>query len=520
MIVEDQGEVLEFLSRPEAFGRRDWRVERIDTHISSIFLLGERALKLKRAVRYPYLDFSTKELRRRYCEAEVAVNRRTAPAIYKGVLPVVRRPDGSLSVGGEGEVLDWVVDMARFDENGLLDRVALRGGLTPRLMTDLAEAVAVFHGAAEERLDRGGKAGLQGVLAGNAAAFAELPPGILDAGRVKCLIEASVQALEHLGPLLEARRRLGRVRHCHGDLHLRNVCLVEDRPVLFDAIEFNEAFSDIDTFYDLAFLLMDLDHRRLRRLASFLMNAYLDASGDGSGLGALPLFLSARAAIRAHVSATAVGTVSDIAEVARLRGEARAYLDAALAYLSPPPPRLVAVGGLSGSGKSRLGRELAPHLGAAPGARVLRTDVIRKRMLGAHPLKKLPKWGYAPDITRQTYQVFYEAARATLKSGHSVVADAVFAGPEQREAIERVASEVGVPFQGLWLEAAPEIMTERVEKRVGNASDADAAVVVMQQDYDLGEISWPRVDSGGAREHTLSQGLDILGLGTKGARVR
>lgn len=519
MIVEDQSEVLEFLARPEAFGVRDWRVERIDTHISSIFLLGDRALKLKRAVRYPYLDFSTKELRRRYCEAEVTVNRRTAPAIYKGVLAVVRRPDGNLALGGEGEVLDWVVDMARFDENSLLDRLAQRGGLTPRLIGELAEAIAAFHGLAEERYDRGGKIGLQGVLTGNAAAFAELPPGILDAGQVKRLIEASAQALEHLGPLLEARRRLGRVRHCHGDLHLRNVCLVEDHPVLFDAIEFNEAFSDVDTFYDLSFMLMDLDHRGLRRLACFLMNGYLDLAGDGSGLGALPLFLSLRAAIRAHVSATAVGTVSDIAEVARLRGEARAYLEAALAYLTPSPPRLVAVGGLSGSGKSRLGRELAPYLGAAPGARVLRTDVLRKRLLGAHPRHKLPKWGYASDVTQQTYQVFYEAVRATLKSGHSVVADAVFARPEQREAVERIAAEVGVPFRGLWLEAPPEVMMERVERRIGNASDADAAVVVMQQDYELGDIAWPRVDSGGAREHTLSQGLDILGLGTK-ARVR
>ncbi|MEO5336680.1 MAG: AAA family ATPase [Magnetospirillum sp. WYHS-4] len=512
MIVEDQSAVIDFLSRPEAFGVREWRVERIDTHISSIFLLGDRALKLKRAVVYPYLDFSTPDRRRRFCEEEVTVNRRTAPGIYKGILPVVRRADGSLALGGEGEVLDWVVDMARFDDNNLLDRVAQRGGLDRRLMGGLAEAVARFHMEAEERPNRGGKLGLLGVLKGNAAAFGQLPPGLLDTAKTKRLDQACLEALDRWGPGLEARRRLGKVRHCHGDLHLRNICLIEGRPVLFDAIEFNDDFADIDTFFDLAFLLMDLDHRRLRGLACFLMNEYLDITGDGSGLPALPLFLALRAAIRAHVSATAVGTIADITEVARLRGEARAYLDAALAYLAPPAPRLVAVGGLSGSGKSRMAREVAPFLGAAPGARVLRTDVIRKRLLGASPLQKLPKWGYASDITQQTYHVFEEAVRATLKGGHSVVADAVFAKPDQRDAMARIAVDVGVEFHGLWLEAPPDVMLERVEKRIGNASDADAEVVIMQQGYDLGPISWARVDSSGPREQTLSQGSRILGL--------
>lgn len=520
MIVEDQSEVIEFLSRPEAFGVREWRVERIDTHISSIFLLSDRVLKLKRAVRYPYLDFSSVERRRRFCEAEVAVNRRGAPMLYKGVLPVMRRPDGGLALGGEGEVLDWVVEMVRFDEAGLLDKVAMRGGLDHGLVNDLAEAVARFHLEAEPRPGRGGQMGLLNVLEGNREAFAQLPEGLLEAPRLQALQEGSLAWLDRAGPLLEARRRLGKVRHCHGDLHLRNVCLVEGKPVLFDAIEFNDAFADIDVFFDLAFLVMDLDHRGLRGLACALMNGYLDATGDGSGLGALPLFLSARAAIRAHVSATAVDTVADIAEAIGLRSEARSYLEAALAYLSPPPARLVAVGGLSGSGKSRLGRELAPCLGAAPGARVLRTDIIRKRLLGAAPLKKLPKWGYAQDVTAQTYQVFYEAARITLKAGHSVVADAVFARPEQRAAIARVAQEAGVPFQGLWLEAPPEVMLERVEKRVGNASDADAEVVLMQRSLDLGPIDWARVDSGGPREQTLSQGFELLGLGGKGGKAR
>ena len=512
MIVEDQGEVEAFLLRPDTFGREGGEVRLVQTHISSVFLCGDRVLKLKRAVRFPVLDFSSSDRRRRFCEAEVRVNRRTAPRLYRGVLAITRETDGSLALDGNGEPVDWVVDMNRFDEDGLLDRVAMAGGLDRSLTVALAEEIARFHGDAAVIPDNGGTQGLNRHIVGNEKTFTECPVGTFEPAKLDRLTEATRSWLARVGPLLDARKAGGRVRHCHGDLHLRNIVLLDGRPALFDAIEFWDAIAEIDTFFDLAFLIMDLDHRDLRRQASMLMNTYLDRTADDSGLGALPLFLSVRAAIRAHVNATTAGTIEDRQAVDALVAEARTYLDKALAYLDPPSPRLVAVGGLSGSGKSRLGREVAPFLGAVPGARVVRTDVIRKRLAGVHPLTRLPPSGYTAEMTERTYAAFYDNIRTVLAAGHTVVADAVFARPDQRTAVARIAEDLGLPFPGLWLEAPTEVMMARAAGRKANASDADADVVRMQLDFDLGDITWNRLDSSGPREETLKEGRRVLGL--------
>ncbi len=508
-----QKDVIGFLSRPESHPGPVERVDVVETHISVIFLAGDRVYKMKRPVRYPYLDFSTLALRKRYCEAEVAVNSRTAPGLYKGCVPVCADPSGRLRLGGGGEAVEWLVEMARFDEDGLFDRLATAGRLKRSLMEELAEAVAAFHEAAESRPDVDSRQGMIDTVAGVADSFAEFGAGIFDPRDVERLIARQMAAAR--GPCGEkaaGRREARRVRHCHGDLHLRNICLIEGRPTLFDAIEFNDSFSDIDVFYDLAFLLMDLDHRGLRRLANIVLNRYLDVTGDTDGLGCLGLFLSVRAAIRAHVCAAASARHSDPRESGRVAAEARTYFDLARDYLSPPEPRLIAVGGLSGSGKSRMSRELAPHVDAAPGARVVRSDVVRKRLAGVDPLTPLPPESYTPETARRTYEAVYAEVRRTLAEGQSVIADAVFARPEERAAIADVAREMSVPFDGLWLLAPGEVLQGRVEGRSLNASDADAGVVRKQLSYDLGDIRWTPVDSSGDRSSTLEKGLKTLGL--------
>ena len=238
----------------------------------------------------------------------------------------------------------------------------------------------------------------------------------------------------------------------------------------------------------------------------------MDITGAAVGLFALPLFLSLLAAVRSHVACAQAQSVSEPAFQEARATEAREYLAMALAYMEVHQPRLIAVGGLSGSGKSRAARELARHVGGAPGARVVRSDVLRKRIAGVHPLDKLGQQGYSAEMTEQTYQAVYEEARAVLATGHSVVADCVFSKPEERAAIEAIAIEMEVPFDGLWLEAAPEIMQSRVEARTKNASDADAEVVKMQLSYDLGDITWVHIDSSGTRETTDAEVLRILSL--------
>ncbi len=507
MIPESQRELFQFLSDPATFGVKE--VERIDTHISAVFLAGERAYKLKRAVRLPFLDFTSLEARRTACAQEVALNRRAAPELYQGMATVTREADGRLALGGEGPVLDWLVVMHRFRQEDLLSQIAAAGKLDRDLAHALAEAIARFHALAEKRPHQGGAAGLRWTIDNNHASIQPHLPGVFRAGLVARLLEASREALERLTPLLEHRRADGHVRLCHGDLHLGNICLFAGRPMLFDCIEFSNDIACIDVMYDLAFLLMDLDKRGMRAIANLVFNRYVDVTGDVGALAALPLFLAQRAWIRAHVEATIAAGEQGDARATR-HDAARDYLDRAHDYLDPPPPRLAAVGGFSGSGKSRLGRDLAPLLGAAPGALVLRSDVIRKRLAEVDLHERLEAQGYSHEMTERTYATLYEHAEQALAAGHSVVADAVFAKAEQRQAIEAVARRLGVPFQGYWLEAPFEVMAERITSRKKNVSDATVDVLRAQLSYDLGPMDWMRIDSSGSKAETLARARSAL----------
>jgi aminoglycoside phosphotransferase family enzyme len=303
MIAEDQTAVIDFLALPTTHGNAT--VERIDTHSAIVFLAGTRAYKLKRAVRFDYLDFSTVERRRASCEAEVRLNRRTAPTVYRGVVAVTREPDGSLAIDGAGTAVDWLVEMTRFAQDALFDRLAASGRLDLELMPPLADAIASFHAAAERRGDHGGKTGMKWVIEGNAAGFAEYGAACLEASACRRVIEGAFRELDRRTSLLDARRESGFVRQCHGDLHLRNIVLLDGRPTLFDGVEFNDEISCTDVLYDLAFLLMDLWRRRLPQHANAVWNRYLVEAGDLEGIPLLPLFLSCRAAVRAKTSATA-----------------------------------------------------------------------------------------------------------------------------------------------------------------------------------------------------------------------
>jgi len=513
MSKQNQSGTISFLSSVNAFADDTVHVGRETTHVSELFIGKDRVFKLKRAVKYPYLDFSTVKRRQAYCAAEVRINRRTAPDLYLGIKPISRDDNGDYHIGNKGEIVDWVVEMARFDDQSLLDKLSEAGQLDRHLMERLADKIASFHAHAEARQDGCGRTGIALIVEGNATAFAENGAGIVEVSKVAQLTVLQHNELGVAGELLSQRRRTGSVRHCHGDMHLGNIFTDQNgEPVLFDAIEFNEAFATIDVLYDLSFLLMDLDRRGLSTLATVTLNRYLDITGDASGLLCLPLFMSLRAAIRSHVACAVANSVDDEAVKAAKAQEAREYLDMALDYMQVYEPRMVAVGGLSGSGKSRLGRDLAAHVGVSPGARVVRSDVLRKRIAGVHPLDRLGPKGYTAEMTKLTYQAVYDEVRTVLATGHSVIADCVFSKPQERTLIEAVAKEYDVPFEGFWLESAPEIMAARVTQRKGNASDADAEVVKMQLTYDLGNISWHRIDSSGPRENTDQQALNILGL--------
>lgn len=508
MITEDQGEVISFLADPGTHGGMP--VERIETHASMVFLAGTRALKLKRAVRYDYLDFSTAARRRMMCEAEVRVNRRTAPALYRRVASVTREADGRLTLDGDGPAVDWVVEMNRFDQQGLFDRLAARGQLSGTLMPSLAIRIARFHQSAARRTDHGGRAGMSWVIDGNAAGFLEEGAGIFERAAALHVTDGARAALARHAAPLDARREAGFVRECHGDLHLRNLVFLDGEPTLFDAIEFNDEIACIDVLYDLAFLLMDLWRRQLPVHAGIVCSDYLAETGDFTGLSLLPLFLSCRAAVRAKTSAAAARLQTDAGRRADLETLARAYLDMALALLQPQPPRVVAIGGFSGSGKTTVARLLAPALGPVPGAVVVRSDDIRKRLCGVDPLARLGPDGYTDDVTRRVYVTMLDRARLIVEQGHAVILDAVFARSADREAAAAMARGAGVRFTGCWLDAPESILADRTRDRRADASDADPDVVRAQVERGAGPLAWPVLQASTDPADVLARAKGLL----------
>jgi len=308
--------------------------------------------------------------------------------------------------------------------------------------------------------------------------------------------------------LLDRRRANGKVRRCHGDLHLRNICLFDDKPTLFDCLEFSDALASIDVLYDLAFLLMDLEHRGLAEFANVVLNRYLDLTGEDDGLAAMPLFLSLRAAIRAHVTATAMDQAAAAERKQEPAAEARSYLSLAARLLRPRPRRLVAIGGLSGSGKSTLATALAPAIGA----RVLRSDVIRKRLFGVAPETRLPAHAYAAEISRLVYETLRQRATAALASGYSVIIDAVSLKPEERQSFVAAANAAAVPFSGLWLGAPGSVMEARLRARRHDASDASPEVLTQQLRQDAGAIDWTVLDAGSGSEACAAAARRALAL--------
>lgn len=479
---------------------------RIDTHTASVFLAGDRAWKLKRAVRYPYLDFSTPERRRAALEAELRLNRRTAPDLYRAVHPITSM-GGTLAIGGTGPAVDWVLEMRRFPDGALLDELAREGSLDGALMMRLADRIHAFHEEAEVVVMPDGAARLGEVIKGNAESLRPFAASLGEA-RVARLLDTQHTAWKRYAALLDARGRKGKVRHVHGDLHLANVALVEGEPMPFDCLEFSVDLATTDTLYDLAFLLMDLWHRDLRTEANLVFNRYIDLSADEGGAALLPLFLSVRATIRAHVLAATAARSGDAAD-ARLAAD---FLALAERSIVPAPPLLVVVAGLSGTGKSAVARALGGALGAVPGARILRSDVLRKRLAHVPPEKKLPASLYSPLATRTVYALLADLAGRHLDHGISVIADAVAAEPDQRADLSHVAVHAHAPFVGLWLEASEDVRLSRVCARAADASDADAAVVVAQSEaHAPPPKDWRRLDAEKPLPEVVAQARRLIG---------
>lgn len=506
---DTQKPVFDLLGNPVTYGPGSGNsgIRRHQTHAAVVFLAGDRALKVKRAVRYPFLDYSTLGKRKAACEAELEVNRKFAPQLYRRVVPITRESDGSLALDGTGEPIEWAVEMTRFDEDGTLDHLGERGELDDTLIGKLAVAVAAMHERAEPVDATPWIAALEQFIGNNTSVFrkhAELFP----AQAVSDLQRQSISALARLRPLLVARGQQGLVRRGHGDLHLRNIAVIHGEPVAFDALEFDPVIGSGDLLYDLAFLLMDLVQTGHTRAANRVLNGYFAAArrpADCDGIATLPFFMSLRAAIRAMATASRLDvTKKDVAMLARR------YFDLALELLKPDRPVIVSVGGLSGTGKSLLAQSLAPALTPAPGALVFRSDVERKTFYGLAENQRLPDEAYRPEITERIYREITDKAARVAKAGHSAIVDAVFAKAQERTAAETAAAALGVGFHGLFLIADLKTRLDRVGARERDASDADRSVVLKQQERSIEAVTWIRIDASGSPEQTFDKARAAL----------
>ena len=502
--VEDrQRIVLAFLRRAGTFAPGETARE-IDTHAASVFLVGDRACKLKRAVRFGYLDFSTIGKRHDALCAELELNRRTAPDLYLDVVPISRDSARHLVIGGTGEPVDWLLRMRRFPDEALLVRLAEQSVLGFDILTRLADRIVDFHARAEVAHCDNAATRFASVIDGNAASLASYPE-VLAPKVTTSLCARHRSAVGSLSTLLDDRGRAGRVRHAHGDLHLANIAMIDGAPTMFDCLEFSTELATIDVLYDIAFLIMDLWQRGMRTEANILFNRYLDLSpADEGGVALMPLFVSVRATVRAHVmAAQSVRADNEPGLVA----QAQAYLDVAMTAMDDVPARLVAIGGLSGTGKSSLARSIGGDIGRVPGARILRNDVLRKRLAGVAPETRLEPASYTAAAADRVYEALDAAASTILASGQAVVADAVFAPPAEREAIECVAKAASCRFDGVWLTASDRTRQARVTQRQAEASDAGAEVALAQSRLVIGDLGiWKTLSADGA----LSAGTEDL----------
>lgn len=508
----DQAEVIAFLADPASYPGNVRCVEVVETHAAMVFLTEHEAFKIKKAVTFPYLDFGTVEKRKASCDYELQINQPHACQIYLGVVEITREATGELALNGAGKPVEWALHMRRFPDNSLLSDVIRADRLTTEFVDRLADEIGRYQAEAPVVSDHGAASRMIAIVNELCAAFDEAAE-LLPLSEIRRFERLAKAALRQCGPLLDNRGRQGYVRRCHGDLHLSNIIILNDQPVLFDAIEFNDEIATVDILYDLAFLLMDLGHVGEGVHANRILNRYLSRSGNDdhlAGLQALPLFMSCRAGVRAMVAVTRLRQSSETGRSSETAADANSYLLQATGYLAPQGPRLIAVGGLSGTGKTSLARALAAQIVPCPGAVHLRTDIERKQMFGVGETTRLPKETYTREASNAVYERVLHKAMIALQAGHTVIVDAVFLDQAERSAIEQIATDAAAPFAGLWLEADEERLVERVSARKGDASDATADVVHHQLGHLAGPVNWHKINADGALEETIERSLEVL----------
>jgi len=497
------------LMTPAAYPHPVREIRHISTHISDLFLTGPFAYKIKKPVDLKFLDYSTLEKRRYFCEREVVLNRRLAPEIYLAVVPITREGE-NFHIDGKGEPVEYAVKMVEFDQEGLLDVMAAQGKLSARHIETMAESVSRFH----RSVDRADAFGTPEVVGENVLRNFEQTAkyqGIVVAPeRFMKLKEYSERFLTRETSRFLQRIERGAIRVCHGDLHLQNICLDHGRLIIFDCIEFNEALNHIDVMSEVAFLLMDLDHRGLSGLGNRFLNTYLERTQDYDGLSILDFYLVYRACVRAKVACFLLED-PDITEDEKKAAKERAsaYFELAEGYLTGHRPGLILMAGVSGSGKSTVASDLAQALGGV----TVRSDAVRKSIAGLSRNDRgtagLNRGIYAPEMTERTYDGLLERAGPVIESGRWAILDATFSKKRHREMARARAGNLKVPFGILHCTAPRPVLEARLEKRAAAGTDlSDADIEIMRQQISAFEPFDP-AESGRVVTADTEKGWDL-----------
>ena len=463
--------------------RRALGAELIETHLSFVLIAGTQAFKIKKALDLGFADFRTLAQRRFFCEEELRLNRRTAPQLYRQVLPLTGTPDAP-RLGGDGAPIDWVLCMRAFAQHDLWDRLAARGELGPAHVDALVDALCALHDAAAvagAESAYGTPPQLRAPMTDNLRALAALCRDGAARDAVSQLRDWEAEAFPALHEAFVSRRAAGRVRESHGDLHLGNGTQLAGRPVLFDCLEFSAELRWTDVASDVAFMAMDLGAHGLPRLAHRFVNAWVEASGDAQALRVLRYYVVHRALVRAKVAALRAAQPGAAVDVARQ--DLQRYLHAAVQGSRRAAPVLMLTHGFSGSGKTAATQGLLEACGAIR----LRADVERKRLFGLQPLQRVDAEAqaqlYSGRAARATQARLFERAELALRSGYAVILDATFLAREPRRQARALAERLGAGFVILHFDARPETLRARIVhrlRRADDASDADLAVLASQ----------------------------------------
>ncbi|MBK1852945.1 AAA family ATPase [Marinobacter sp. 1-4A] len=458
----------------------------IETHISQVILTGQYAYKIKKPMDFGFLDFSTLERRKHFCEEELRLNRRLAEPLYLEVLPITGTPEKP-AIGGDGEPFEYMLKMRQFRQNQLFDQQQESGELKPELLSSLAQQVAHFHDSLEPIAKDKPLGTPEAVFAAMQENFDQIRPLIDDPALISQLDNLEVwtqTTFERHRDLIAQRRNDGFVRECHGDLHLANITVYDGKVTVFDCIEFNEPFRWIDVINDLAFLLMDLESRGESALANLVLNTYLEYRDDFNALPLLPLYKTYRALVRAKIALFTMGNPSlNAQEKEGLMQHYRDYAQLAEDYSSIPNRYLLATVGLSASGKTCVSAAMSAELGLIR----LRSDVERKRLHGLAPLANSRSTTgdglYSAEANEKTYLRLATLASDLLAAGLPVIVDAACLKEKERALFAAVAESQGVPFALIHCEAPEELRKEWVRNRKGDASEATEELLDAQKGW-------------------------------------